>query len=217
MSGNKFSKIIKIALISILAIIVVSVIIAIINSSHSPVETSSNSKVDIENEQQKHYDFLDNENLTFKFTEKEFIEKFAKIINTNVNDLSITRRTDGFISYSKTSSSAEAMAIGVKTSKLNNKVTDIEGEYHSLVNYIDDEALNELGVRVITHIGFIILEYDEEKYASNGYSEEEKALIEDKFRELTSCGGRDEGLSIKLNYGGQGQISTVKVKCSVIQ
>ena len=48
MSGNKFSKIIKIALISILAIIVVSVIIAITNNSHSPIEPSSNSKTNIE-------------------------------------------------------------------------------------------------------------------------------------------------------------------------
>lgn len=211
----------KIALISIPAIIVVAVIITITNNFRSPVEPSSNLKVDIEtnnstenkeNEQSKHYDFLDNENSTFKFTEKEAMEKLTKMMNSNINEYEKSRGKDGkTIMYTKVDY-AGILSIGIKSSDMNNKVTDISVNYVAS-SYISDELLLEMVSKTTARFNAIILQIDVNDFISGNLSESENK----KAEELKDLILKKEAINMSFDYGGKGKVSSMSVKYSVIQ
>lgn len=149
MSGNKFSKIIKIALMSILAIIVVSVIIAITNNSHSPVKPSSNSKVDIEtnnsianNKEKEYYDFIDTNDFTLKLTEQETLTLIAEAFNKSKSQFekaSDSTSTEKFYSLD-----GGVDKIVAKITLLNGKTKKITFSYISLANKQSDETIRKM-------------------------------------------------------------------------
>lgn len=149
MSGNKFSKIIKIALMSILAIIVVSVIIAITNNSHSPVKPSSNSKVDIEtnnsianNKEKEYYDFIDTNDFTLKLTEQETLTLIAEAFNKSKSQFekaSDSTSTEKFYSLD-----GGVDKIVAKITLLNGKTKKITFSYISLANKQSDETIKKM-------------------------------------------------------------------------
>lgn len=211
----------KIALISIPAIIVVAVIITITNNFHSPVEPSSNLKVDIEtnnstenkeNEQSKHYDFLDNENSTFKFTEKEAMEKLTKMMNQNINSYEKSRGKDGKTIMYTMVDYAGILTIGIKSSDINNKVTDISVSYVAS-SYISDELLLEMVSKTTARFNAIILQIDVNNFISGDLSESEHK----KAEELKDLILKKEAIDMSFDYGGEGKVSSMSVKYSVIQ
>lgn len=149
MSGNKFSKIIKIVLMSILAIIVVSVIIAITNNSHSPVKPSSNSKVDIEtnnsianNKEKEYYDFIDTNDFTLKLTEQETLTLIAEAFNKSKSQFekaSDSTSTEKFYSLD-----GGVDKIVAKITLLNGKTKKITFSYISLANKQSDETIRKM-------------------------------------------------------------------------
>lgn len=160
MSGNKFSKIIKIALISILAIIVVSVIIAITNNSHSPVEPSSNSKVDIEtnnsianNKEKEYYDFIDTNDFTLKLTEQETLTLIAEAFNKSKSQFekaSDSTSTEKFYSLD-----GGVDKIVAKITLLNGKTKKITFSYISLANKKSYEDIGKMEEALIQRLIYV--------------------------------------------------------------
>lgn len=160
MSGNKFSKIIKIALISILAIIVVSVIIAITNNSHSPIEPSSNSKTNIEtnnsianNKEKEYYDFIDTNDFTLKLTEQETLTLIAEAFNKSKSQFekaSDSTSTEKFYTLD-----GGVDRIVAKITLLNGKTKEITFSYISLANKQSDENIRKMGDVLIDKLIYV--------------------------------------------------------------
>ncbi len=211
-----FSKYKK-EIIFLLSIIVIFAVLAFSSS----VRQKSNLNEDIktnnsienkENEQQKQYDFLDNENSTFKFTEKEAIEKLTKMMNSNINEYEKSRGKDGkTIMYTKVDY-AGILSIGIKSSDMNNKVTDISVSYVAS-SYISDELLLEMASKTTARFNAIILQVDVNDFISGDLSESENK----KAEELKDLILKKEAIDMSFDYGGEGKVSSMSVKYSVIQ
>ena len=130
MSGNKFSKIIKIALMSILAIIVVSVIIAITNNSIA------------NNKEKEYYDFIDTNDFTLKLTEQETLTLIAEAFNKSKSQFekaSDSTSTEKFYSLD-----GGVDKIVAKITLLNGKTKKITFSYISLANKQSDETIRKM-------------------------------------------------------------------------
>lgn len=152
MSGNKFSKIIKIALISILAIIAVSVIIAITNNSHSPVEPSSNSKI-ANNTEKEYYDFIDTNDFTLKLTEQETLTLIAEAFNKSKSQFekaSDSTSTEKFYSLD-----GGVDKIVAKITLLNGKTKKITFSYISLANKKSYEDIGKMEEALIQRLIYV--------------------------------------------------------------
>lgn len=152
MSGNKFGKIIKIALISILAIIVVSVIIAITNNSHSPVEPSSNSKI-ANSKEKEYYDFIDTNDFTLKLTEQETLTLIAEAFNKSKSQFekaSDSTSTEKFYSLD-----GGVDKIVAKITLLNGKTKKITFSYISLANKKSYEDIGKMEEALIQRLIYV--------------------------------------------------------------
>lgn len=220
-SNSLINKPIKLVLIVVFIIILAGLMISLNIASNSQLKQAtipnenivSNSSIENkENEQQKQYDFLDNENSTFKFTEKEAIEKLTKMMNSNINEYEKSRGKDGkTIMYTKVDY-AGILSIGIKSSDMNNKVTDISVSYVAS-SYISDELLLEMVSKTTARFNAIILQVDVNDFISGDLSESENK----KAEELKDLILKKEAIDMSFDYGGEGKVSSMSVKYSVIQ
>lgn len=155
------SRVKKIALISILAIIVVSVIITITNNSHSPVEPSSNSKVDIEtnnsianNKEKEYYDFIDTNDFTLKLTEQETLTLIAEAFNKSESQFekaSDSTSTEKFYTLD-----GGVDRIVAKITLLNGKTKKITFSYISLANKQSDETISKMAYALTQRLIYVV-------------------------------------------------------------
>lgn len=217
-SNSKTKNIVKIELIVFLVVIVVfSVIVAFSSTVKKNAIPEENTKLNtaLDNEkanQEKRYDFLDNENSTFKFTEKEAIEKLTKMMNHNINSYEKSRGKDGKTIIYTMVDSAGILSISIKSSDINNKVTDIN--IHFVTNsYLSDEVLQKMVNNATGFINVLILQIDVDRAMSNDLSQSEI----DKAQELADLALKEEAINISIDYGGEGKVSSMNVKYNVIQ
>lgn len=217
-SNSGVRKIVKIELIVFLVVIVVfSVIVAFSSTVKKNAIPEENTKLNtaLDNEkanQEKQYDFLDNENSTFKFTEKEAMEKLTKMMNSNINEYEKSRGKDGkTIMYTKVDY-AGILTIGIKSSDINNKITDISVSFVTN-SYVSDETLLEMVSKTTARIHAIILQIDVNRFISGDLSQSEI----NKSEELKNLALKKEAIDFSFDYGGEGKVSSMSVKYSVIQ
>lgn len=107
---------------------------------------------------------------------------------------------------------AGILTIGIKSSDINNKVTDISVSYVAS-SYISDELLLEMVSKTTARINAIILQIDVNDFISGNLSESENK----KAEELKDLILKKEAIDMSFDYGGKGKVSSMSVKYSVIQ